>query len=279
MPALVTDHYEQKLDADTIIRQLQEAYPNGPNQFQLAPVDQLHIGGIKASLKLIERIGELKPNSVLDIGSGLGGLMRLVGDKLDLQIIGLDITHPLNHINQRLSALNDANPIPALITGDAHHLPFPDNQFDLIVFQHSLLNMPDATLVLSECKRILSAEGSILLHEVLEGPNHSNIKYPVPWARSADSSHLRSQQELESLIQSAGFKIDTFSDWSQEALSWRKRQSEKEQQAKDSGQATQPPVSPALILGPEFGQMGANVMRNLGSEAARVVEVLARSIG
>lgn len=276
MPALVTDHYEQKLDADTIVEQLQQAYPQGPNQFQLAPVDQLHIGGIKASLKLIERIQAFEADSVLDIGSGLGGLMRLIENKLDLNVIGLDITHPLNQINQRLSGLATNTAIPSVITGDAHQLPFADNAFDLIVFQHSLLNMPDAARVLTECKRILTSGGAILLHEVLQGPNHAEIRYPVPWARDKNGSHLRTQSELESIIRNAGFNIDTFSDWSQEALDWRKRQAEKEQLTKDSSKTIQPPVSPALILGPEFKQMGANVMRNLSNEAARVVEVAAR---
>lgn len=275
MSHTVANHYDQALQADKIIAQLQQAYPDGPTLFQLAPVDQLHIGGIKASMKLIERIQALGAQHILDIGSGLGGLMRLAEKELNLQITGLDITHPLNQINQRLSGLNGVYGTPNVVTADAHKLPLPDASFDLILFQHSLLNMPDALQVLSECKRVLSDNGAILLHEVLQGPNHEQIHYPVPWARDAGGSHLRTQTELEALLGDAGFHIDTFSDWSQDALEWRKRQAEKEQQAKDKGTITKPPVSPAMILGPEFSQMGANVMRNLASEAARVVEVVA----
>lgn len=273
MSATVNDHYQQKLDTGSIIAKLQSAYPDGPDRFQLAPVDQLHIGGIKASLKLVERIEALNATSILDIGSGLGGLMRLIEQDLQLPITGLDITHGLNQINQQLSSLTPSALPPKVITGDAHSLPFEAGRFDLIVFQHSLLNMPDAAQVLRECKRVLTDKGQLLMHEVLQGENHGEMRYPVPWARRANDSHLRTESELRTLLNNNGFQIETFSDWSEDALAWRKRQAEKEKQA---GEASTPaPVSPALILGPEFKQMGPNVMRNLGNQAARVVEVIA----
>lgn len=274
MPATVNDHYQQKLDTDRIIAKLQSAYPEGPDRFHLAPVDQLHIGGIRASLKLVKRIEALDTVSILDIGSGLGGLMRLIDQDLKLPITGLDITHGLNQINQQLSSLTPSNSSPQVITGDAHNLPFKAGQFDLIVFQHSLLNMPDAAKVLRECKRILTDSGQLLMHEVLQGENHGEMRYPVPWARNADDSHLRTESELRSLLSTGGFQVETFNDWSEEALAWRQRQAEKEKQ---TGGISTPPVSPALILGPEFAQMGGNVMRNLSNQAARVVEVIAHN--
>lgn len=275
MPATVNDHYQQKLDTDRIITKLKSAYPEGPDRFQLAPIDQLHIGGIKASLNLVKRIEALNATAILDIGSGLGGLMRLVEQDLKRPITGLDITHGLNQINQQLSALTPSTSLPQVVTGDAHNLPFEAGQFDLIVFQHSLLNMPDAAQVLRECKRVLTDKGQLLMHEVLQGENHHEMRYPVPWARSANDSHLRTESELRTLLDNNGFQIELFSDWSEDALAWRKRQAEKEKQS--GGSSTQPPVSPALILGPEFGQMGPNVMRNLGNQAARVVEVIAHN--
>ncbi|WP_370278531.1 class I SAM-dependent methyltransferase [Pontibacterium sp.] len=275
MSATVNDHYQQKLDTDRIIAKLQSAYPEGPDRFQLAPVDQLHIGGIKASLKLVKRIEALEVTSILDIGSGLGGLMRLIEQDLRLPITGLDITHGLNQINQQLSSLTPDNSSPQVVTGDAHNLPFEAGQFDLIVFQHSLLNMPDAAQVLRECKRVLTNNGRLLMHEVLQGENHNEMRYPVPWARSAEDSHLRTEAELRAMLHDSGFQIEMFNDWSEEALAWRQRQAEKEKQS--GGASTPPPVSPALILGPEFGQMGPNVMRNLSGHAARVVEVIAHN--
>ncbi|MGB0467900.1 MAG: class I SAM-dependent methyltransferase [Pontibacterium sp.] len=273
MTASISSHYHRQLQSAQIISTLKARYPEGPDLYQLAPVDQLHIGGIKASVKLLKRLAELGGGNVLDIGSGLGGLMRLAQAEFDINLTGLDITHPLNEINHALSNLYNPDYQPNLITADAHQLPVRDQQYDVVLFQHSLLNMPDAAQVLRECTRVLKPAGAILMHEVIQGPQHADMAYPVPWARDAGHSHLRSQAMLEALITEAGFAPIQLSDWSQDALDWRKRQSEKEKQSHTKTQ--KPAVSPALILGPEFAQMGANVMKNLQSGAARVVEVVA----
>lgn len=267
----VADHYHQRLQTAEIIQRLKNAYPDGPGPFQLAPVDQLHIGGIKASQKLLTRLAALRPGKVLDIGSGLGGLQRLAANNLDLDIVGLDITHALNNINQELSGL--CNTSTQAITGDANQMPFADQHFDAIVFQHSLLNMPDAQQVLQECQRILKPSGHLILHEVIQGHAHDTMRYPVPWARNAETSHLRTEADLVALLAPC-FEILGLDDWSEDALLWRQRQSEKE--ATNAGSVKKPPVSPALILGPEFADMGANVMKNLAQGAARVIELSAQ---
>lgn len=271
----IKQHYDQQLDAEQIIKRLRHAYPDGPNVYQLAPVDQLHIGGIKASLKLLQRIKESGAKRILDIGSGLGGLMRLLERETGRSVIGVDITHELNKVNRALSALTSDSQPPFVITADAHHLPFGDAQFDLVLFQHSLLNMPDDIQVLSECQRVLSEGGQLLLHEVIQGPEHQQMCYPVPWARDPQHSHLLNQQQLTERLRDCGFQIETLNDWSEEALNWRKRQSEKEREHP----STPATVSPALILGPEFLQMGRNVMNNLEKQAACVIELSAKKLG
>jgi ubiquinone/menaquinone biosynthesis C-methylase UbiE len=284
MPELIAEsieqHYEQAFDAELIIESLQIAYPQGPDIYQLAPIDQLHIGGIKASIKLLDRVQQLNANCILDIGSGLGGLMRLLQSNLaepatpqekPLNIIGVDICHPFNQINRQISSLCKQNP-PALITADAHHLPFMESQFDLIVFQHSLLNIPDDSRVLKECWRLLKPGGHILLHEVIEGTQPEMMRYPVPWARDAKHSHLINEKHLRDLLKQSRFQLSSFDNWSAQALEWRTRQSIKEQ----AKSRNTPPVSPAMILGPEFKKMGQNLMENLENNTAQVIEVLAK---
>lgn len=262
------NHYEQNLQADEIISRVQQAYPKGADQYQLAPIDQLHIGGIKASQKLLEHLadGEI----VLEIGSGLGGLMRLAQNQNNLQIIGLDISHGFNKLNCELAGLANTEHTTTVITGDAHRLPFSENCFDSIILQHSLLNMPDPIRVLDECLRVLQPKGKLILHEVLEGENVTEMKFPVPWAETEFGSHLMQEAELKALIIDAGFELESFADWSAEALKWRKRQASKEQTVKNLS----PVVSPAMILGDQFPQMAANVMRNLANGTIRVIELV-----
>jgi len=267
----VKQHYTQAFAGAEIIRQIQESYPQGPNLYQLAPIDQLHIGGIKASQKLLQQIKLCGAKSVLDIGSGIGGLLRLIAAELDLSVVGLDITHEFNQTHQQISQLLPASTATQLVTSDAQQLPFCGHSFDLIIFQHSLLNVPDSAQALAECRRVLTSQGRLLLHEVIQGDNSAAMCYPVPWARTQQQSHLASKQQLFSLIQTAGFQIDHYDDWSAEALSWRQKQVQKEQQI-----APKPAVlSPAMILGPEFKYMGQNLVKNLAADAIRVIELVA----
>lgn len=266
----IADHYEQQLDTTALLARVKQHYPDGASLYQLAPLDQLHIGGIKASERLLRHLDPARHRQVLDIGSGAGGLMRQAAT-LGVPMIGLDITHDLNRLNQGLNTcFTEAVNYP-LLTGDAHHLPFADSSLDLILFQHSFLNMPDDRQVLKECRRVLKPNGALIMHEVVLGPNAADMRFPVPWADDAHHSHLLSRQVLHSRVQDAGFGDIQIDDWSDDALSWRRRQLDKEQ----AGTPTRAPLSPALVLGRRFKAMGENLVLNLESGAIRVVEVIA----
>lgn len=272
MPSPVRDHYQRQLNAETILTRLRQHYPEGPRTHQLAPIDQLHIGGLSASQQLVNRLGELGVRRVLDIGSGLGGLMRLVQQDTEIEIVGIDLCEEFNQLNRELCALCPGLSAPLLVTADAQQLPFNDGSFDLILFQHSLLNIPDAEAVLAECHRLLRPGGYLLLHEVIRGPNPGEMTYPVPWAHDAGTSHLSDATELQQRIATGGFRVQMINDWSEQALEWRRRQVDKEQT-----EPTRPAaVSPVMILGDSFHQMGRNILTNLESGAVRVIELLAQ---
>lgn len=266
----IDKHYDQSLDPSWILEQVHSAYPAGADLFQLAPLDQLHIGGIKASERLLRHLDPTRHHRILDIGSGAGGLMRQAS-AMGFSMIGLDITHRFNRLNQ---GLNDrfAGPVSnPIITGDAHHLPFADQTLDLVLFQHSFLNMPDNLRVLSECRRVVKPGGALLMHEVVCGEQPEQMQFPVPWAEDATHSHLVEASVLKQQLQQAGFVNVQLDDWSDEALAWRHRQLQKE----ESGHASRAVLSPAMILGSRFAAMGRNLVANLQSHAIRVVEVIA----
>lgn len=265
----LAQHYQQHLDVDSLLATVAEHYPNGPTFFQLAPLDQLHIGGIKASARLIDLLDSQTHPRVLDIGAGAGGLMRQAADA-GFDMLGLDITHGFNHLNQGLSQLAGLEHRARCITADALNLPLADASMDAVVFQHSFLNMPDSTAVLNECRRVLRPAGILVMHEVVRGPHANSMHYPVPWASDARHSHLESTEQLNQLLEQAGFHIDHFIDWSDDALAWRQRQ-----RAKETQQSRQAVLSPQLVFGERFLTMGKNLVSNLSDGATKVVEVRA----
>ncbi len=275
MPSSLAHHYHQGLRDQDILHQLRAHYPDGPTLHQLAPLDQLHIGGIAASARLLGLLDQSAPQ-VLDIGAGLGGLMRQ-GAALGFHITGLDITHRFNALNQAISQLVTNPPSASSstgslrwVTGDACALPFGDARFDAVLFQHSLMNMPDPSPVLAECRRVLRPGGQLVMHEVVSGPHSETLRFPVPWAEGPAHSHLLTLTALTQRLQTAGFDIQHCEDWSHTALEWRQRQRQKEQATRT------PVVSPQWVFGERFMEMGKNLLDNLANSAINVVEISAR---
>ncbi|MGS2743256.1 class I SAM-dependent methyltransferase [Halomonas sp. LS-001] len=262
-------HYQQHLSVDRVLGQVAEHYPDGPTLYQLAPLDQLHIGGIKASARLINLLDPSTHPRVLDIGAGVGGLMRQAADA-GFDMLGLDITHDFNRLNQGLSRLAGLQHHTHCITADALNLPLPDASMDAVLFQHSFLNMPDSRRVLEECRRVLRQNGRLVMHEVVLGPNSQAMRYPVPWATDAQHSHLETAVNLVHQLQQAGFNVEHCVDWSADALAWRQRQREKETQ-----QERKAVLSPQLVFGERFLTMGQNLINNLSHEAIKVIEIRA----
>ncbi|MBT2788277.1 MULTISPECIES: class I SAM-dependent methyltransferase [unclassified Halomonas] len=269
-PNPLADHYQRALRADEVLAQIDSHYPAGPTLHQLAPLDQLHIGGVAASARLLQRLNPDTHSKVLDIGAGLGGLMRQ-GASLGFQITGLDITHGFSALNKALSLrVNQPDSLPLTwVTGNASTLPFADNSFDAVLFQHSLLNMPDAAKVIAESRRVLRPGGQLVMHEVISGPNVAHLRYPVPWAASSEHSHLMSSVELTCLLEKGGFQLEHEEDWSKIALEWRQRQRQKEQTPR------QAVLSPQWVFGERFITMGKNLVDNLAEGAIKVVEIQA----
>lgn len=268
-------HYEAHLDSNKIIASLQQAYPNGADKYQLAPIDQLHIGGIKASEKLLMNLNP--SDKVLEIGSGCGGLMRLMqGQGID--VTGLDISHGLNSLNNQLNSLSNSfkgSGNPTIITGDAHNLPFPDNCFNAVVMQHSLLNMPDTQRVLSECKRVLKSIGKLVLHEIIQEEKDVPLLFPVPWALNPEESFLLNESDLTTLLIESGYDIRFVKDWTKDALNWSDRQKNKDKQ----GSTYLPVVEPSMVFGHSVNKMVQNVNLNLLKGSIRVIEVVCLYVG
>ncbi|MBP5981124.1 MAG: methyltransferase domain-containing protein [Halomonas sp.] len=265
----LAEYYQQGLRDADVLAQIRSHYPAGPTLHQLAPLDQLHIGGVTATTRLLALLDPALHPRVLDIGAGLGGLMRQ-GAAQGFQVTGLDITHRFNALNKALSALSEPHSTPLFwITGDATALPFADNTFDALLFQHSLLNMPDAAQVFAESHRVLRPGGQLVMHEVVSGPNVEALRYPVPWATELTHSHLLSQTALTQQLQQSGFILEHCVDWSDIALEWRERQGNKEQTAQ------MPILSPQWVFGERFQEMGRNLLFNLKQQAINLVEIKA----
>lgn len=111
----------------------------------------------EAFLRFLEHGPE---SSVLDVGSGLGGLARLLALRIpDGQVWGAERSP------EQLARASENLPNLHFRQADAHALPFEDGSFDLAYCRYLLEHVSDPRQVLREMRRVLKPGGKVFVQE------------------------------------------------------------------------------------------------------------------
>jgi demethylmenaquinone methyltransferase/2-methoxy-6-polyprenyl-1,4-benzoquinol methylase len=106
-----------------------------------------------------------KPESILDIATGTGDMAIMFAKTDASKIVGLDISAGMLEVAKtKVRKANLENTV-ALELGDAEHLPFEDNSFDVVSVTYGIRNFEDLELGLSEILRVLSPNGTLVILE------------------------------------------------------------------------------------------------------------------
>lgn len=228
----------------------------------LAPVDEFHVRGRAATLELARAASLDSAKRVLDVGSGIGGTARCLAREFGCRVTGIDLTEEYCRTATMLSARIGLSALVDYRQGDATKLPFADDSFDIVWTEHAAMNIPDKPRLYREMHRVLKPGGRLAIYDILAGPS-GPILFPVPWARTPETSFVVSPAELRRLLEDAGFKISDWSDTTPQARAWFVSVAEKIR--KDG----LPPLGFHLLVGAEFQAMAQNQRRNL--EEGRIV--------
>lgn len=234
----------------------------------LAPIDEFHIRGRVATLELARAANLDATKHVLDVGSGIGGTSRCLAREFGCRVTGIDLTE---EYCRAAAMLSDRTGLAALVEyrqGDATNLPFPDASFDVVWTEHVAMNIPDKARLYGEMHRVLKPGGTLAIHDILAGPS-GPVVFPVPWARTAESSFLATPEQLRELLESAGFTVATWSDTTDVARAWFVRLAEK---IRKDGLS---PLGFHVLLGSDFSAMAQNQRRNLEEGRIALAQVIA----
>jgi len=96
---------------------------------------------------------------VLDVGCGTGVLARAAADRVAPagQVTGIDINEGMLAVARRMGPLVDWR------QGDATDLPLPDESYDVVVSQFSLMYFPDRVAALKGMMRVLRSSGRLAI--------------------------------------------------------------------------------------------------------------------
>ena len=99
-------------------------------------------------------------DTVLEAGSGLGLLAAEAAQQLPRgAMVGIE------YAPEQLARILVHPPNLRFLRGDAHHLPFPENRFDVVYCRYVLEHVRDPLRVLQEMRRVLKPGGRALAQE------------------------------------------------------------------------------------------------------------------
>ena len=181
--------------------------------------DEFHVRGRAVSEELFSNIELNKDSLVLDLGCGLGGTCRMLADKYDCMVHGIDYSEQYISTANSLSKLTDLDDKTLFTQADATKLPYPSEQFDLIITQHVQMCIANKEKFYSEVKRVLKKGGRFIYYDVLKKSDNSQ-NYPLPWVNDELNNHLINSDQLKDLLHSLNFRRISSQDQTQKGINF-----------------------------------------------------------
>ena len=261
----VRRHYEAAVgdaaDRDSeLLRFLDNLDEGAVTAAQLGNFDQFHVGGLAATVAFGQLLGIAPEAEVLDAGSGLGGPSRYLAQTYGCRVSGVDLAPSYVAIARLLADHAGLSRVVQYEVGDLLALPFADARFDAAYSQHVVMNIADRDQAYGEIRRVLRPGGVFAFYDVLAADGKPEALYPTPWAETAEASVLLDEAETRAALGRSGLTPTVWNDVTGDAVAWFREQ-----------RGPSPGPTLAAVMGPRFGQMAANLARNLAEGRLRLV--------
>jgi ubiquinone/menaquinone biosynthesis C-methylase UbiE len=236
----------------------------------LAPADEFHIGGRQATVEFADQLGLRPGMELLDIGSGIGGPARYFAHHRQCRVTGIDLTDEYVRVAAALSERVGLGDKVKFVQGSALALPFPPASFDGAYMLHVGMNIADKATLFALVKRALRPGGIFGVYDVMRiGPG--DLAFPLPWARTAESSFVAAADDYRRLLRDAGFEVQKERERRAFAIEFFKKM---QARVAESGL---PPLGLHTIRGADFRDMVGNLVANLDNGLVAPTEMICRA--
>ncbi len=105
-----------------------------------------------------------KPGRILDLGCGDGLYAHLLAIGGQNAVVGIDPEQAaIEQAYANIKAFDYPNKMPEFVMGNAEHMPFDDETFQVVYMFDVIEHLPNPVLVLREAKRVLAKGGRLLI--------------------------------------------------------------------------------------------------------------------
>ena len=236
----------------------------------LAPYDQFHGRGLEATVEMAGLMQAGPADHILDVGSGIGGPARYFANRFGCRVTGIDLTPEFCEVAGHLTRLLDLEDRIAFEVGDALAMPFADASFDGAYSMNVSMNIADKGRLYREIHRVLKPGAWLVLSELAKGEG-GDLDYPTPWARSAGTSFLSTQEETRHGLVETGFDVIRMHSTLDKALAFGTRSRAMVERGE------KPPHRAVMLIHGEIAtQAMGNTSRGLSEGKIVPIEVLSR---
>jgi len=239
----------------------------------LAPVDELHIGGRQATIDLAAQL-EFEPGShLLDIGSGIGGASRYFAHERGCQVTGIDLTEEYVRVAEALAKCVGLESQVSYKHGSALAIPFAAHAFDGAYMLHVGMNVHDKEKLFAEVHRVLKPGAIFAIYDVMREKEEGDLTFPVPWATSPETSFVESAATYRTLLENAGFTIRNERSRRDFAIEFFHQT-----RARAAESDSLPQLGLHILMGQSAPQKVANMINSLEAGLIAPTEIISRAL-
>ena len=235
--------------------------------------DHLHSRGRASTQELSEYLSAHPGSKLLDIGCGIGGPARFIAERFVCKVHGIDLTKDFCETAVLLNRLCGLDNRIQITHGNACHMPYDDNYFDIVWTQHTSMNVADKQAFYAEIKRVLKPGGTFLFHDIfsndnLETDEDRQIHLPVPWASQPEHNHLVAGEVIRDTLKDLEFHREIWTDVTAETHLWFHNYNAATNDQNKLSKA----LNPTLFIGKDFPERAKNLKKNLALNKISVIQ-------
>ncbi len=169
--------------------------------------ESYHPGGLTLTRHLLDLMGAAPQHRVLDVASGRGATALIAAQEYGAQVDAVDLAPSNVTLATGAAAARGLEHRVRFHQGDAEHLGFPDESFDLAVCECALCTFPDKPIATRELARVVKPGGRVGITDITADPSRLPDELTSMAAWVACIADARPRDEYVDLLVDQGLQI------------------------------------------------------------------------